>query len=93
MTKTIAELYNGNLQPIRYLGLGNNEIKQLENLMEQILEEFQKGLSEKQEVLFKKYDDCINEYLLALSEQAFCDGFSVGAKILAEALFKAEQVI
>ena len=32
MTKTIATLWNGNLDPIRYLGKNNSQIKQLEAL-------------------------------------------------------------
>lgn len=47
----------------------------------------------KQKELFEKYNDCMNEYIAAISEQAFCDGFCVGTKITAEALSAAEELI
>jgi len=53
MTKTIAEIWNGNLDPVRYYGVDNHETKLLEALM---------------------------------GRQAFCDGFSLGGRIVAEAL-------
>lgn len=93
MTKTIAELYNGNLVPIKNLGRFNNEIKQLETLMEKNLETLEKELSEEQKVYFSRYAGNINEYMLLSCEQAFCDGFCMGAKITAEALYGAEKII
>ncbi len=32
--------------------------------------------------------DCVDEYVLLIAEQAFCDGFSLGATLIAEALTK-----
>ncbi len=37
MTKTMAQLWYGNLEPIRYLGKNNTEIKDLERLIERSL--------------------------------------------------------
>lgn len=48
MTKTIAELYNGNLCPIKNLGKFNTEIKHLEDLVEKNLESIEKELSKQQ---------------------------------------------
>lgn len=93
MTKTITELYNGNLLPIKNLGRYNDEIKQLENLMEKNLEMLEKELNEEQKAIFNKYDSNINEYMYLLSQQAFCDGFCIGTKLLAEALCGAQQII
>lgn len=37
------------------------------------------------------YNDCISEYIAEVSEQAFCDGFSLGMKLLSEALWENEN--
>lgn len=92
MTNTIAQLWNGNLEPIRYLGVTNAEMKELEILMQRNLEKLEGNLNEKAKELFQKYDDCLNEYILISSEQAFCDGFCLGTKITAEALTGAERI-
>lgn len=93
MTKTIAELYNGNLEPIMNVGKFNDEIKHLELLIENTYKNLENELSEKQKECLKKYQDNIDEYTCLLSEQAFCDGFCVGAKILAEVFHNAEYVM
>ena len=92
MSKTIAELYNGNLQPIKNLGRFNDEIKHLETLIEKTHEDLENELNEKQKSFFKKYEANINEYMCLLSEVAFCDGFCIGAKIITEALQTAENI-
>lgn len=93
MTKTIAQLWSGKLNPIEYLGINNKEIKNLENLMQRNLEKLENNLDEKSQEIFEKYNDCINEYISILCEQSFCDGFCLGTKIVTEALNSAEQII
>ena len=92
MSKTIAELYNGNLCPIKKLGKTNDEIKHLETLIEKTHEDLDNKLSDEQKTFFQKYEGNINEYMCLLSEQAFCDGFCMGTKITAESLINAENV-
>ena len=36
--------------------------------------------------LAEKYKDCAEEYITVAKEQAFCDGFCLGTKIVVEAL-------
>ncbi len=93
MTDTIRQLWNGNLDPIRYLGLNNTEIKQLEILMQRNEENLVKRLNEGEKVILEKYHDCMSEYHTLISEQAFCDGFCLGTKIVVEALSGAEQIL
>lgn len=93
MTKTIEQLWNGTLEPINYLGKDNKDLKQLESLIQRNLEKLEKGLNENQQEILKKFNDCTNEYITLISEQAFCDGFSIGAKITVEALNNAEQLL
>ncbi len=93
MTDTIRQLWNGNLDPIRYLGLNNTEIKQLEILMQRNEENLVKRLDEGGEEILEKYHDCMSEYATLISEQAFRDGFCLGAKIVVEALSGAERIL
>ncbi len=86
MTKTIATLGNGNIDPIRYLGENNYEIKRLEKLKERNSEKLEKILDEPPAQIFEAYTDCINEYTSLIAEEAFCDGFCLGTKITAKAL-------
>ena len=90
MKKTIAELWNGNLEPVENLGINNDEMKELENLIERCVEKIEKMLNEEQKKILKTYCDNVNEYILIATEQAFCDGYSLGTRITAEALIGAE---
>lgn len=93
MTETIAQLWNGTLDPIRYLGKNNPEIKNLEDLMHRNIEKLEEVLTEQQAKIFEAYSECINEYVILIGEQAFCDGFSLGTKILTEALSHVQQIV
>ena len=93
MTDVIRQLWNGDLDPIRYLGLNNAEIKQLEVLIQRNEENLVKRLNKGGEEILEKYHDCMSEYTTLISEQAFCDGFCLGAKIVIEASSGAERIL
>ena len=93
MSKTIIKLWNGTLDPIRYLGKNNAEMRQLEDLIQRNLNELEENLNKNEKKLFEKYYDCINEYIIVISEQAFYDGFCRGTKIVAEALNEPEPIM
>ena len=57
------------------------------------LEKLKENSSETMNELFQRYEDSINEYILISNEQAFCDGFCLGAKITAEAFSRAEEIL
>ena len=86
MTKTIAQLWNGNLSPVRYSGNNNSELQELAVLLQRHIDNAEKNLQSEDLMLFKKFNSCIEEYMTVLCEQAFCDGYSLGTKITAEAL-------
>ena len=86
MTKTIAQLWNGELEPVRYSGLNNPGIKQPEALTQRNGERLEESLDEKAKELLERYNDCIKEYMTVLNEQSFCDGFCLGTKLAAEAM-------
>ena len=50
-------------------------------------------LADDDAALFEKYNDCIDEYISAICEQAFCEGFCVGTRISSESLSGAEEIL
>ena len=66
MPKTIAELYNGNLQPIKTLGKFNDEIKHLETLIEKTHADLENELNDKQKAFFQRTTDSFSQ-LFSLS--------------------------
>ena len=59
------------------------------SLMERNREELWAGLTEKQQIILKKYIACSDEYMYRMQELTFCEGFSLGCKLTAEAIAKA----
>lgn len=92
MVKTIAALWNGSLEPVGKLGVNNDEMKDLEDILGRNIDKMEKLLNEEQKKIFKIYCDNVSQYLLVSSEQAFCDGYCLGTKITTEALIGAEDV-
>lgn len=86
MKNTIAELWNGNLDPVRYYGVDNHETKLLEELMARHAEKLEKELGEQAKDIFSRYCECVNDYVALMGQQAFCDGFCLDGRIVAEAL-------
>lgn len=90
MGKIIGELWNGNIQPCVNLGKENNEIGCIISLLTKNGEKLQSMLDKEQEKVFIKYCEKTEDYLSLLTEQAFCDGFRLGCKIMVEALTEEE---
>ena len=88
MSSMISKLWNGSLAPVRQLGEGNRECRELEKLMERTLK---RELGESARETLRKYNLCVDEYLLVCCEQSFSDGFSLGARITAEGLIEVEK--
>lgn len=86
MKKTIVQLWHGNLEPFKSSGQNNPELKQLESLMQRSLDTLEGSLDEQALNIFEKYNDCVYEYIMLSREEAFCDGFCLGARLLTEAL-------
>ena len=91
MTNTITQIWNGDLSPITEFGQANREKKQLQGLMQRNLEKLAEALDDQQKELMGKYCDCVNEYIVVANEQAFCDGFCLATKIVAEAMHHADD--
>lgn len=93
MTKTISGLWSGNLDPVTRLGMNNTEIAKMEKLMSDNYSKLKSKLNDEQKEILEKCLDCVNDYVLLISEQSFCDGFCLGTKISAEALIVGEQLM
>ena len=90
MKNAIINLWHGNIYPARFLGKDHAEIKQLENLIEENKKDLEENLGEKPKEIFEKYKACINEYLTLICEEAFCNGYCLGTKLVVEALNDTE---
>ncbi len=86
ITKTIAELWNGTLNPCQNSEQKCLETESLKSLIHRNLDQLEETMDNNQKLIFENYNLCINEYLSVSCEQAFCNGFSTGSKLLAEAL-------
>jgi len=86
MKQTIEDLWSGNLAPGPNCGVGVSEMEQLSILLDRNREALQKNLNPEQKELLKKYTDCEDDFSCLYAKQAFCDGFSLGSRLMAEAL-------
>lgn len=93
MTKTISQLWDGNLDPVMRLGMNNAEIAKMEKLMSDNYDKLKARLSDETKDILEKYAECVSDYGLLISEQSFCDGFCLGSRISAEAFSGSEQLI
>lgn len=93
MSNTIAQLYRGQLEPKSVLGNGNVEMRRAEILIENNFNRLKENLNEETKDILEKYNQCMDEYIVLISEQAFCDGFCLGTRISAEAIGGAERVL
>ena len=84
MSKLIEELWYGTLDPQKQFGRSNPEMRKLEAMMQYRLEKLRSCLSEEEREALERYTACMDEYLLASTEQAFSDGFGVGVRLTAE---------
>lgn len=86
MKRTISELWNISIASEENTELNNSEMRELERLLARNRETLKETLNERERELLQKYIVCSEDYLFAASEQSFCDGFCLAAKIFAEAL-------
>lgn len=86
MKNTLTALWSGNLVPIEAFGVGNTKMEDLLRLSHRNREKLLQMLSKEQRSVFERYISLTEEYTARAAEQAFCDGFSLGCKILVDAL-------
>lgn len=87
-TNTIAQLWNGHIEPIRHLGEDNPQIDQLKAFMKGTYEKLEKNLEGRNKRLLENYSRYVCEYLVLMGEEAFCDGYCLGTKLTVQSLTK-----
>lgn len=93
MSNIISQLYKGELDPESLLGNSNVELRKTEVLIEKNFNKIKENLDEDTVEILNKYRDCINEYIVLSNEQAFCDGFCLGTRMVSEAVGGAERIL
>ncbi len=86
MKETIRELYYGNIFPCERCGSNNSEIKSLAKKLGECRERLTNELTDKQKKLLEEYDNLSSELSCLYHEEFFAEGFSLGAKIVKEAI-------
>ena len=86
MKDTIFDLWYGNINPVESSGKITPEIKRIINESEESYEMLAEKLDEKEKELLEKHLDIYSSLHCEYTAKAFVDGFSLGVKILIEAL-------
>ena len=84
--RMLCDIWYGNVVPIDQCGKRDESIAQIELLMEKNKSILLHALSETQKETFAKYVDCVEEYVMLVTEQAFCEGAQFSGKFLAETI-------
>ncbi len=93
MSRILKELFYGNLEPSVKLEENDPRLRHLERLIGRHLETLEKKLCKEDKTVFEKYIECCNEYEFLVTEKAFCDGFCMATRIVAEAMCLSEKQI
>ena len=86
MKDTIFDLWYGNINPVESSGKITPEIKRIIDESQESYEMLTEKLDEKEKELLEKHLDIYSSLHCEYTAKAFVDGFSLGVKILIEAL-------
>lgn len=86
MTATLSKLWYGNIAPCEQCGVNDPETRKLEILNDRNYDALCQIITPEQKEILQKYVDCRDEHLFHMMESAFCEGFSLAAKLLSESL-------
>lgn len=92
MSKSIEQIWNGNLDPVELLWKDNSELRRIESALFRELERLEKTLDGKQIHIYEKCVDRINDYTGETAKQSFCSGFSLGTRVTAESVLESERL-
>lgn len=92
MLNILTQILNGQVKPLEEIGKDCREIDEVSNFVERNSDNLYKTLNDEQKEIFKKYNDCIEEYYSLLIDEAFSVGFSLSTRILTESLIKSEKL-
>lgn len=86
MSKTIEDLWHGNVVPQDMCKDNDPRISSLYELLARNRAELAPTLSEEQRSILEKYDDNLNELTSITECRIFLQGFRLGAKLMLEIL-------
>lgn len=86
--RTIDALWYGNVMPAEHSGQHNPQVKRLLALIVRNKENLDKELQDDQKRAFSVLMDNYDEYVYLLEKEAFCEGFCLATKLLAEAILQ-----
>ena len=87
MKDTLIDLWNGRLMPCTN-GIPSEEMTELKNYIEKHFQKLYSKLNEDERQTLTKLEECQNDLIAAVREEAFVQGFSIGTKMMTEALSK-----
>ena len=85
--RIIEELFYGNICPCEKSLTRGSEYSHLLNLAVKNEEKFSELLSPQQKDMFEKVKECMTDMNNILEKEAFIDGFRLGVKLIAEAVY------
>lgn len=91
MSRIFIDLFNGNIELYSKVEDNDPRCKNLRRLMQRHLDTLEAKLREDERTVFEKYNECLNEYEYLITERAFCDGFCLATRIVAEAMCSSEK--
>ena len=84
---TLEDLYYGNICPCEKSLTRGSEYSHLLDLAVKNEEKFSELLSPQQKDMFEKVKECMTDMNNILEKEAFIDGFRLGVKLIAEAVY------
>ena len=87
MDNILEELWYGNVAPWEQSNRCDREYKELTELLHRNRDKLSEGLTEAQKELLDKYDECQNELNAKTEKNAFVQGFCLGTRLLAAAIY------
>ena len=78
----LEELWYGNINPQEESKEHNRAIKELMNLMGRNRDALSSTLTEEQQEVLEKYDDCVNEMYSLIESEIFSYAFRLGGRLM-----------
>ena len=88
MTPTLQKLWNGQIAPCAEPDPDTEETRELRELIEKLTNDLCACFNDKTKELFEKYNEAQANLNYCIVEDVFRRGFTLGAKITAEALIE-----
>ena len=84
--KILDEFWYGNIEPMEYGPVSNEEYKELLRLITKNEEKLQATFSDEQKELFSRYTDCVQEFQTISACLLFQNSFRLGARMILEVM-------